>query len=482
MLDGLDEQRRALASEDPERRKWARDQLRGHDEASAHAVPLLLELVADPATPERNLILLLLDGMTVGEDDFVLPEGVRAGFEELPTYRAVHEGVPLFRKLLWDGDTELEAQAAKLLAWFPGEADGSLEALWARLEKAPQTVAGACLAAIGLLGGRHQVERLAPLLIDDDPYRRWGAAIALARIAGREAPDPTLDVLLDAAIGDLPDGTDEGVEFDNGDMPGLRDPQPAAARPARPRRDARGAAWLRAARARRRAVRRSRSGSSADPSFAELTDDQQRVLREVLRSGWVVGWQLRNLGLPETRGGARRLHPRCEAAAEVLAPPLSALYGRADMKFIKSVRSAMKPMPIEERLKYLTPEQRAKYDENMRRVEEGRAQSNAAWEENRGREAELRVLGGPAGQYLYGAGMDDFGTPDEIERMFAEKGVLAATAELRAKRKGDFKNAVKQSFNVSAGPADRRSVDSPAPNARRATRPERRTSRRRRSR
>ncbi len=122
------------------------------------------------------------------------------------------------------------------------------------------------------------------------------------------------------------------------------------------------------------------------------------------------------------------------------------------MKFIKSVRSAMKPMPIEERLKYLTPEQRAKYDENMRRVEEGRAQSNAAWQENRGREAELRVLGGPAGQYLYGAGMDDFGTPDEIERMFAEKGVLAATAELRAKRKGDFKNAVKQSFNVSAVP------------------------------
>ena len=132
----------------------------------------------------------------------------------------MREGVPLFRKLLWDGDPEIEAQAAKLLAWFPSEADGSLEALWARLEKAPQRVAGACLAAIGLLGGRHQIERLAPLLTDDDPWRRWGAAIALARIAGREAPDPTLDVLVDAATGDLPDGTDDGVEFDNGDMPG----------------------------------------------------------------------------------------------------------------------------------------------------------------------------------------------------------------------------------------------------------------------
>jgi len=299
VLDGLDEQRRALASEDPERRKRARDQLRGHDEASAHAVPLLLELVADLATPERNLILLLLDGMTVGEDDFVLPEGVRVGFEELPTYRAVHEGVPLFRKLLWDGDSEIEAQAAKLLAWFPAEADGSLEALWARLETAPQTVAGACLAAIGLLGGRHQVERLAPLLTDDDPYRRWGAAIALARIAGREAPDPTLDVLLDAATGDLPDGTDEGVEFDNGDMPGY------AIRSLRLLGPRGLDAMLEALPGCERLVHGVVPHAfperiDADPSFAELTDDQQRVLREVLRSGWVVGWQLHNLGLPDT--------------------------------------------------------------------------------------------------------------------------------------------------------------------------------------
>ena len=262
MLDGLNELRRALASDDPERRKWARHQLFGNFETGAQAVPSLLELVADPATPERNLILLLLDGLTVGEDDNVLPEGVRPGFEELPTYRAVREGVPLFRKLLWDGDDEIEAQAAKLLAWFPSEADGSLEALWARLEKAPRRVAGASLAAIGLLGGRHQIERLAPLLTDDDPWRRWGAAIALARIAGREAPDPTLDVLLDAATGDLPDGTDDGVEFDNGDMPGTRSAA-CGSWPARSRRDARGAPRLRAAGARGCAARLPGAGGRA---------------------------------------------------------------------------------------------------------------------------------------------------------------------------------------------------------------------------
>ena len=115
------------------------------------------------------------------------------------------------------------------------------------------------------------------------------------------------------------------------------------------------------------------------------------------------------------------------------------------MKFIKSVRSAMKPMPIEERLKYLTPEQRAKYDENMRRVEEGRAQSQAAWDANLEREGELRVLGGPAGRYVYGPGMADAGAP----------------------RMEDFKNTVKRSFNVSPVP---QSADPSIPGSERAAR------------
>src|SRR5262245_50069595 len=115
------------------------------------------------------------------------------------------------------------------------------------------------------------------------------------------------------------------------------------------------------------------------------------------------------------------------------------------MKFIKSVRSAMKPMPIEERLSYLTPEQRAKYDENMRRVEEGRAQSQAAWDANKEREAELRVLGGAAGRYLYGPAM----------------------GEETAPRVADLKNAVRQSFNVSPV---RQTGDPSTPGAERAAR------------
>jgi hypothetical protein len=298
------EQIRALRSDDPARREWARDKLFGNIfhqggsyEASAYAAPFLAELAADANTEERDSIVSLLDCIAVGYDEYVLPKGPYPGHEDYPPYAAVRDCVPQLRALLWAGDDALEALTAKLLAWFPAQADGSLEALWARLEHAPQDVAGACLAAIGLLGGRHQIERLAPLLRDDDPYRRWGAAIALARIAGREAPDPTLEVLIDAATGDLPDMADPGVAFNYGDMPGYAIQSLSLLGP-------RGLdAMLEALPDCERLVHGVVPHvfpERVDVSFAELTEDQQRVLREVLRSGWVVEWQLRNLGLPET--------------------------------------------------------------------------------------------------------------------------------------------------------------------------------------
>ena len=140
-----------------------------------------------------------------------------------------------------------------------------------------------------------------PLLSDDDPYRRWGAAIALARIAGREAPDPTLEVLLDAAIGATCRTGRRGRRVRQRRHAGLRDPQPAPARPARPRRDARGAARLRAARPRRRAARRSRSGPTHRSRSSPTTSSACCARCSV--PGWVVDWQLRNLGLPRYARG-----------------------------------------------------------------------------------------------------------------------------------------------------------------------------------
>ena len=49
--------------------------------------------------------------------------------------------------------------------------------------------------------------------------RRWGAAIALARVAGADPPDGVLDELLLAARGDVPALEPPGVVFMFGDMP-----------------------------------------------------------------------------------------------------------------------------------------------------------------------------------------------------------------------------------------------------------------------
>ena len=378
----------------------------------------------------------------------------------------MREGVPLFRKLLWDGDPEIEAQAAKLLAWFPSEADGSLEALWARLEKAPQRVAGACLAAIGLLGGRHQVERLAPLLTDDDPWRRWGAAIALARIAGREAPDPTLDVLVDAATGDLPDGTDDGVEFDNGDMPGY------AIRSLRLLGPRGLDAMLEALPGCERLVHGVVPHvfpERVDAPFAELTDDQQRVLREVLRSGWVVGLAAAQPGSAGRR--RRRSTPTSAASSRGGGGSGSAaeraVRSRLQMKFIK--QRSLGDEADAARGAAEVPHARAAR-EVRREHAPGRggpgavagrlgrqqgARGRAAGARRTGRALPVRRRDGR----LRHAGRD--------RAADGREGRIGAHRELRAKRKGDFKNTVKQSFNVSPVP---QSADPSIPGSERAAR------------
>jgi hypothetical protein len=174
-------------------------------------VPFLLERAADPATPERGPLLDLLRGIAAAEDD-VLPRGVPESYASDPGYAAVANGVPLFHALL--ADDELAAYAAALLAWFPPLADAAW--LWARLDGAPPALAGACLAAIGLLDGG--AARLAPFVRDADPVRRWGAAIALARVAGADPPDGVVDELLLAARGDVRALEPPGVVFMNGDM------------------------------------------------------------------------------------------------------------------------------------------------------------------------------------------------------------------------------------------------------------------------
>ena len=113
---------------------------------------------------------------------------------------------------------------------------------------------------------------------------------------------------------------------------------------------------------------------------------------------------------------------------------------------LAAARNPLDQAAIEESLQSLTPEQRAAYDANMAEVERGRQESQKAWEEAKAISDGARVLDGPAGRYLYGSGMNEFPSPAELEARIAEKGALPVVGELRAQRKGEFKQGVRQAF------------------------------------
>nr|GID90501.1 hypothetical protein Ade03nite_94250 [Actinoplanes derwentensis] len=195
------DQIRALRSGDAAVREAARRALNGNIfhqgtryEASAFAVPFLLELLADPVTPERADLLALLTSLAIGVDESWLPgpfpvasyrEQAAGGepilraaplpsydddsvfryvealddrgresmfaFIELSAYDAVRTGVPLFRDLLSAGEPRLRVAAAYALAWFPEDASAIRPALIAGTSDPNPAVAATALVSLGLL-------------------------------------------------------------------------------------------------------------------------------------------------------------------------------------------------------------------------------------------------------------------------------------------------------------------------------------------
>ncbi len=292
MLDGIDDinwaklghaygtakdvpgQIRALRSAEAQTREKALHDLYGNIfhqgtvyEATAYAVPFLLELAADPGTPDRAEVAGLLSAIAIGYDSNWLPDTVpiaeiRAtaeggeavlaaapaprdfededsdedededdededededgeeeySFYHLPeadqnklyafffvrAYDAVRAGVPVFLDLLCEPDSQLQAMAAYALGWFPEEAATILPRLTGSAFDS-QAAQATALVSVGLLGGRPDPA----LLRDPRPLVRWGAAVAL-----RDS-----DELVAWVTGDA--GTNEQVPFLDGDLGGL---------------------------------------------------------------------------------------------------------------------------------------------------------------------------------------------------------------------------------------------------------------------
>jgi hypothetical protein len=116
---------------------------------------------------------------------------------------------------------------------------------------------------------------------------------------------------------------------------------------------------------------------------------------------------------------------------------------------LDAARNPPSPEEIQASLQQLTPDQRAAYDANMAQVAAAQRESQQAWEQSKAINDQARILEGPAGRYLYGAAMREFGSPEEITNRAQEVGVWELQKELRAKRKGEFKTVLRQTLNIS---------------------------------
>ncbi|HYI60487.1 MAG TPA: hypothetical protein VEW93_01630 [Acidimicrobiales bacterium] len=121
---------------------------------------------------------------------------------------------------------------------------------------------------------------------------------------------------------------------------------------------------------------------------------------------------------------------------------------------LEAARNPPTPEQMEASLAALTPEQRAAYEANMAHVRQAQAESMAAHGQALAIEDQHRVLRGPAGRHLYGASLAEQPSPDEMQRIAAEEGPWALVRQTRAAQKGDFANALNQTFNRDAVPQE----------------------------
>jgi hypothetical protein len=209
-------------------------------EASAHAIPFLVEVAVALDTPARDQVLALIAALAIGYDEEWLPQGISIsalrsevaalegddseyGQWALNAYDAVREQLPVLRPLLDDDSPAVRMWTAYVLSWFPEEAATSLPTIFARAgSEQSRGPAAAAIVALGLLGAPDDAELIAWLereAAGDDRARRWAAATALARLTPA-SPSARLDELARTAGGDEPDLDGERLPFFSGDLAG----------------------------------------------------------------------------------------------------------------------------------------------------------------------------------------------------------------------------------------------------------------------
>lgn len=216
---------RALADPDRQVRKDAYWELYGNIfhqgtryPATAPAVPFLVELLADPATPDRHELLLLVTHLVTGQFSVAADPVMYAGEPDVAAddpgeypailrdvYRAAEVGLPIYLDLLEHAETAaVRGAAAFLLACLWTHAATTVPVLRRRLARETSAPGRASLVfALGRLQDAHGRD---PALVrlhrsDPAPVVRLLAAVGLTRGAGPDLDPSVVDTLI-AAVED----------------------------------------------------------------------------------------------------------------------------------------------------------------------------------------------------------------------------------------------------------------------------------------
>ena len=196
-------------------------------EATAHAVPFLIELAACPRVPDRLGILELLAAIATGrsfrdvhgnslnEPDFAERKAMELDWVE-QAHAAVGRGVAAFLAMT-EEQTDIRLAAAHLLAMLPEHR----EIVCARLRGMANAETGSLqraglLLLLGLADDRSEaaLSMLTGAISSDDPMQRRGAAFAFAYLKPDPLPELAHAAILDAiAADDLEKGFD-GLPWD----------------------------------------------------------------------------------------------------------------------------------------------------------------------------------------------------------------------------------------------------------------------------
>jgi tetratricopeptide (TPR) repeat protein len=199
-------QLRALLSPDAHVRERALHHLYGNIwhqgsvyEASAHAVPFLIKLLAYAGTPDKRAILQLLADLS--EDDGVRTRGEDR--EAKAAHDAVGAGLPLYLGLLVvNNEPQLRDAAITVLAAFPERSAESVPTLQAALAAEQDRLTRVSLFwALGRVmdsSTEAQAYFEATLTHTQDPVLAFLAAAALADRAVEATPEHAVDVLVEA--------------------------------------------------------------------------------------------------------------------------------------------------------------------------------------------------------------------------------------------------------------------------------------------